>query len=51
MSILQICRECGFPVTDDPQIAREQAICCCEKPKKGLAVILSAQATGESHNG
>ena len=41
MAILRICRNCGFPITKDFRIAREQAICCCEKPKEGLAVILS----------
>ena len=40
MSILRICRGCGFPITDDPRIAREQAVCCCVKPKEGLAAIL-----------
>ena len=33
MSILRICRDCGLPITDDPRIAREQAVCCCERPQ------------------
>lgn len=40
--ILRICRKCGFPITDDLRIAREQAICCCEVPKEGLAVMIAS---------
>ncbi len=43
MTILQICRECGFPITDDPRIAREQAVCCCEKPKGEIAKLIWEQ--------
>jgi len=43
MSIIRICKECGFPITDDPRIAREQAVCCCIKPKIGLAVLIRNQ--------
>jgi hypothetical protein len=41
MSELRICRECGFPITDDPRIAREQAVCCCIWSKEGLVALLT----------
>lgn len=41
MSILRICEDCGFPITNDLRIAREQSICCCVSPKVGIAAILA----------
>ena len=51
MSILRVCEECGYPVTDDPRIAREQAVCCCIKPKEGLAAIMNPYDSKETENG
>ena len=50
MSILRICGNCGFPITNDLRIAREQAICCCMKPKVGIAAIMSPYDSKEKEN-
>lgn len=49
MTILQICRECGLPITSDLQIARGQAVCCCEKPKGGIVKIEAPCAANPIH--
>ena len=41
MCILRICEKCGFPISDDLRVAREQAICCCVKSRSGIAVIIN----------
>lgn len=44
--LMRICKECGFPVTDDVRIARSQAVCCCIKPKIGLLAIFTQNYGG-----
>lgn len=45
MTVMRICRECGFPITDNLRIVRQQTVCCCEKPKEGICAVLSVVTT------
>ena len=46
--ILQICVNCKKPITDDPKVARERAVCRCEKSKEGLfALIVGEEGIGK----
>ena len=41
MSVLRICGKCSLPITNDPRIARERAVCTCVLPREGIGVLLT----------